>query len=84
MIARRLIRLSFGPVSSTKTTCGVEVALLAGQPLVDRIGDDVGDPPPVVRAGEELLAGELLAGEDVPQAELGAEPAVAPGGRRRR
>ena len=26
--------------------------------------------------GEELLAGHLLAGEDVPQAELGAQPAV--------
>ena len=49
---------------------GVEIALLAGQPLVDRIGDDVRDAAPVVRRGEVLLAGELLAGEHVPQPEL--------------
>ena len=54
----------------------VEIALLAGQPLIDRVGDDVGDAAPVRRVGEELLADQLLAGEGVPQAELGAQPAV--------
>ena len=54
----------------------VEVALLAGQPLVDRVGDDVAEATPVVGRGRELLAVELLAGEHVPQANVGAEPAV--------
>ena len=35
---------------------GVEIALLAGEALVDRVGDDVRDAPPVVRRGEILLA----------------------------
>ena len=69
------MRLSFGPVSSTKTTRRVEEALVAGEARVDRVRDDVGDAAPVVRVGEVLLAGELLAGEHVPQAELGLEPA---------
>jgi hypothetical protein len=55
----------------------VEITLLAGQTFVDLVGDDVRDPAPVFRRGEILLAGELLAGVDVPQAELGLEPAVA-------
>ncbi len=71
------MRRSFGPDSSTKTTRRVEIALLAGQPLVDRIRNDVRDAPPVVRRGEVLLAGLLLAGEHVPQTELGLEPPVA-------
>ena len=54
----------------------VEIALLAGQPLVDRVGDDVGDAAPVVGGGEVLLAGELLGLEHVPQPEFGLEPAV--------
>ena len=77
MMARRLTRRSFGPVSSTNTMRRVEIALLAGEALVDRVGDDVRDAPPVVRRGEILLAGQLLAGEHVPQPELGLEPAVA-------
>ena len=56
---------------------GVEIALLAGQALVDLVGDDVRDAPPVFRRGEILLAGELLAGEDVPQPEFGLQPPVA-------
>ena len=55
---------------------GVEIALLAGQPLVDRVGDDVGDAAPVLAVGEELLADQLLAGERVPQPEFGPQPAV--------
>ena len=55
---------------------GVEIALFAGQPLVDRVGDDVGDAARIRLVGEELLAGQLLAGERVPQPELGAQPPV--------
>jgi hypothetical protein len=44
----------------------VEIALLAGERLVDRVGDDVRDAPPVVGRGEILLAVELLAREHVP------------------
>ena len=36
---------------------GVEIALLAGEPLVDRVGNDVGDAPPIVGRGGVLLAG---------------------------
>src|SRR6185295_16355392 len=45
--------------------------------LVDLVGDDVRDPPPVFRRGLVLLAGELLLGVDVPEAEFGLEAAVA-------
>ncbi len=55
---------------------GVEIALLAGEPLIDGVGDDVGDAAPVLRLGEILLADQLLAGEHVPQPELGLHPAV--------
>ena len=36
----------------------VEVALLSGQPLVDLVGNDVRDAPPVFRRGKIVLAGE--------------------------
>ena len=55
---------------------GVEVALIAGQALVDRIRNDVSDAPPIVGGGEILLAGELLARQHVPQPELGFQPSV--------
>ena len=77
MMARRFIRLSFGPGLVDEHDAGVEIALLAGDPLIDRVGDDVADAPRILGPGEELLAGELLAGEHVPQPELGLEPAVA-------
>ena len=54
----------------------VEIALLAGQPLVDGVGDDVGDAPLIGVIGEELLARHLLAGESIPQPVLGADAAV--------
>ncbi len=76
MIARRLTRLLLGPGLVDEDDAGVEIALLAGEPLIDRVGDDVGDAAPVVGLGEELLAGELLAGEHVPQPELDLEAAV--------
>ena len=37
----------------------VEIALLAGQALIDLVGNDVRDPPPVFRRGEILLAGRV-------------------------
>ena len=39
--------------------------------------DDVRDAAPIVGRGEILLAGELLAGEHVPEPELGLQPPVA-------
>ena len=60
-----------------KHHAAVEIAFLAGQALIDLVGDDMRDPPPVFRRGEILLAGELLAGGDVPQAELRLEAPVA-------
>ena len=49
MMASRLLRLLLRPGLVDEDDAGVEIALLAGQPLVDRVGDDVGDAPPVVR-----------------------------------
>ena len=71
------MRRSFGPVSSTKTMRRVEIALLAGQALIDRVGNDVRDAPPVVGRGEILFAVELLAGKHIPETELGLQPSVA-------
>src|SRR5262249_2214829 len=48
----------------------VEIAALPGQALVDCIGDDMCDAPPIVGRGEILLAVELLPGEDVPQSKF--------------
>ena len=53
----------------------VEEAADAGDLGVDRVRDDVADPAPEVRIGEVLLPGDLLAGIDVPEPELGLEPA---------
>ncbi len=60
MMASRLTRRSFGPGLVDEHHAAVEIALLAGEALIDRVGDDVRDAPPVVRRGEILLAGELL------------------------
>src|SRR6266566_1498627 len=76
MMARRLMRRSFGPVSSTKTTRVSKYPLLSGQAFVNRVRDDVGDAAPHVRRGEILLAGELLARKHVPQTKFGLEPPV--------
>ncbi len=54
----------------------VEVAQLAGELLVDLVGDDVTDAAPILRAGGEALTGELPAGGDVPEAELRDDAAV--------
>ena len=48
-MVRRLTRRSFGPDFVDEHDARVEIALLAGQPLVDRIRDDVADAPPIVR-----------------------------------
>ena len=54
----------------------VEIALLAGKPLVDRVRDHVRDAAPVVGRGLIALAVEMAAGEHVPQVEVGAQAAV--------
>src|SRR5207248_2958051 len=60
---------------------GVEVALLAGDALVDRVGDDVRQPPPVAGLAGEGEPGGLRALDDVPQAEVDLDVAA---GRRHR
>jgi hypothetical protein len=67
MIARRLVA---SPRLGHEHHAGVEIALLAGQALIDRVADLVGDTTPVLRAGSELEAEQLLLGEDVPEAEI--------------
>ena len=59
MIARRLIALDGGPAFGNEDDAGVEIALLAGDALIDGVGDHMGDAPPVLRRGEELLAQHL-------------------------
>src|SRR3546814_12178926 len=51
---------------------GIEVALFAGAPLVDSVGDDVGDTQPVLRRRVLGDARHLLLAAPVP------EPATAP------
>ena len=55
-------RAGFGDVDDA----AVEVAVFAGDPLIDLIGDDVGDTAPVLPGRRIGKAGELLLGEDVP------------------
>ena len=55
----------------------VEIALLAEQPLVDHVGDDVGDAPPVGLAGGVGGALDLGLRQHVPQAELDADLSAA-------
>jgi hypothetical protein len=69
-----------GSSTSAPADSGIKIALLSGEPFVDRIGNDMGYPAPIVRRGEILLTDQLLAGEHVPQAELGFEPAVGVAG----
>ena len=54
----------------------VEVALLAGQALVDLVGDQMPQPAPIVLADDEALGSQLPPREHVPQPELGNHPAV--------
>ena len=55
----------------------VEIAVFAGDPLIDLVGDDVRDTSPVLRGRGVGKAGQLLFGIDVPQPELDPEAAVA-------
>ncbi len=50
-MAMRLMRLLPGPDSGDVGHARVEIALLARDALVDRVGDDVGEAPPVGWAG---------------------------------
>jgi hypothetical protein len=54
----------------------IEIALLPREALVNLIGDDVRDPPPILGLGEILLTGQLLAGGDIPKAEFGLQAPV--------
>src|SRR5581483_5560722 len=53
-----------------------EVALLAGKPLINLVGDQVPEAPPLALDDGEALGGELAAGIDVPQPELADHAAV--------
>ena len=51
-----------------KDDAAIEIAFLAGQALVDRVGDDVREPARCVRRDEELLARDLPRGVIRPKA----------------
>ena len=54
----------------------VEIAGLAGDTLIDRIGNPVRDPPPFVLAGTEPKAPHLRAAEHIPQAEFNGKARI--------
>src|SRR5260370_40233511 len=68
-----LRRPGFGDIDDPR----IEIAVLAGDPLVDLVGDDMGDAAPVLPGRRVGEAGELLLGEYVPQPELDPEFSVA-------
>jgi hypothetical protein len=76
MIASFLTRASLAAALGDEHHAGVEIALLAGQPLIDRVADLVGHAPPVLGGRGELQAQQLLLAEGVPQAEVDAQHAV--------
>ena len=51
MIASRLTRLMRRAGFGNEDDAGVEIALLAGDALIDRVRDHMGDAPPVLRRG---------------------------------
>ncbi|ENN87294.1 hypothetical protein RHSP_25736 [Rhizobium freirei PRF 81] len=61
---------------SNEDDAGIEVALLAGDLLIDRISNDMGDTAPVIGLGIKLLADHLAVAERIPQAEFGAKTAA--------
>ena len=58
---------------------GVEVAALAGQPLVDIVGHGMGDVAPGIGRAAQRQALQMLFGEHVPEAELDGEQAAVAG-----
>ena len=76
MIARRLTRFCFGPVSSMKTMREVEIALFERQLFPNLVRDDVTNAPPVRRRRGELLTGHLLVEHHVPEAEFGPHASI--------
>ena len=70
-MARRLTRRSFGAGLVDEHDVAVEIALLAGDALVDRVGNDVREAAPIFGRRYILLPGsKRLAAENIPEAEL--------------
>ncbi len=63
-----LLALVLRPALRDVDDAGVEIAVLAGDALVDLVGDLVRDAAPIVGGGGVLEAGHLLAAEHVPEA----------------
>ena len=55
----------------------VEIAFLAGEALVNKVRDNMRQPPRCVRRNVELFACNLPSGIDIPEPELAPQPAVA-------
>ena len=53
-----------------KHYAGIEVPVFAGNSFIDRVGHDMGDPPPIPGQGEIAQPHHLLLGKNIPQAEL--------------
>ena len=55
---------------------GVEITAFSGNPLIDRIGNDMGDTTPVPRLRCIGLTNHLLTGKDIPQAKFDLQRSV--------
>ena len=71
-----LVALVLGAGLVDEHDLGVEVALLAGEPLIDLVGDEVAEPAPVLSARPRSAGRQLAARQHVPQAELAHHPPV--------
>src|SRR5437879_13015378 len=55
---------------------GIEITVLAGNTLIDLVGDYVRDAPPVLRRRGIAETSEVLLGEHIPESEFDARAAV--------
>src|SRR5204863_309797 len=65
-----------GPGLVDEHDLGVEIALFAGEALVNLVGDQMAEPAPLRLPDGEALLRELAAREHVPQTELANHPAI--------
>ena len=65
-------RAAFG----NEDDAGIEIALFAGDALIDRVRHHMGDAPPIFRLVVKDCAQHLAFAIDVPQTEIDAQPPV--------
>ncbi len=68
-----MVRLVFGTGFRNINNAGVKIAFFTGQTFINSVGNNVGDPPPVVFGGGERLSFKLVLGINVPQAKFNSQ-----------